>query len=390
MAIKLARVSFEDNSRNTTTIIPSHGVAPVLTRPAEVSNNTSVTTLLNNKPNDKDELLPACRIRVTNVMLVHLEVVESVGKLIPHEYLDLPDTCNHQDLHFAFEVRKDEKVRPQSWLADFNNRVANTYTIDNTTRIKRSYGRAKQGSPLSVVRRGDTTIRVSCVCDRATKRWLRYYKRGGDGPHVCIHHSSCNLTSRMSNAIYMSPHHKRYFVPSALPQLEAEKKNDTKLEICAIGSTERRKWQLMTPFFEDPLNEKKYFDKIRIRMLGKGGMPKLMRDFENKMEIEYKQLDDDRQFYAAIKACGVIILPIAKNDEGKMYRNYFKSPPDSEWKLSGSIPPIIAYQKPFVLPQELVELYQKELPMHLPHRGYDDETDTGFSEDLSSLLEELL
>jgi len=205
----------------------------------------------------------------------------------------------------------------------------------------------------------------------------------------------------MDNAIYMSPHHERYFVPSALPQVEPEEKkqNDTTttklLDVCAIGSTGRRKWELMIPFFKNP-NNTKYFDKIRIRILGHNGMPKLLKKFfqnnnnktmENSL-LDYQLLQDDRKFYAAIQACGVIILPIAR-DTG-FCNHYFKSPPDSKWKLSGSIPPIIAYQKPFVLPQELLELYHKELPLHLPHRGYNDEIDTAFAEALTSLLDDLL
>lgn len=315
---------------------------------------------------------------------------------MPYEYLNLPDTCNHRDLYFEFSVKSNGSVRPRTWLADFNNRVTNTSTLDNSTGIQRSYGPA---APLGSSNSRtddyywDTTIQASCYCGPSTKTWL-LDTTSSDAPHVCIHHGLCNWTSGMPNAIYMSPHHERYIVPSALPpQFNNVSQNGgggggKRLEICTIGSTGRRKWTFFTPFFENPSRNEKYFDKIRIRMLGRGHMPPLMASFKNRTEVKKGiQMNDDRKFYAMVMACDMIILPIDKEGVG---RNYFKSPPDSEWKLSGTIPPIIAYQKSFMMPQELVELYHKELPMHLPHRGYDDESDTAFAEALSSLLDELL
>ena len=124
-------------------------------------------------------------------------------------------------------------------------------------------------------------------------------------------------------------------------------------------------------------------------MLGRGGVPEVMKPHVNKTEIVPDQLLDNRSFYAAVKSCGVFILPIARDESG-LYLNYFKSPPTSQWKLSGTIPPIIAYEKSFIVPNELLELYHKELPLHVPHRGFDDESDTSFSEAMSSLLETLL
>mmetsp|Transcript_41310 Transcript_41310/g.99519 ORF Transcript_41310/g.99519 Transcript_41310/m.99519 type:complete len:487 (-) Transcript_41310:27-1487(-) len=413
--------SFEkdDDSKNTTVITTTTESTDAATinhtarRPSpETSNNnmTSVITTTVNKsaasngvtiaPNHNDDELPACQIRVSNMLLAHYEVIESVAKLIPYDYLNLPDTCNHRDLYFSeFSVKSDGSVRPRTWLADFNHRVTNTSTLDNATGIQRSFGPAILIGSTSGRTEWDTTIQASCQCNEFTKSWL-LDTTSSDAPHICIHHGLCNWTSGMPNAIYMSPHHKRYFVPSALPppppvqeeSAQQQKKNsnnnnnEKKLEICTIGSIGRRKWKFFTPFFENPSNAK-YFDKIRIRMLGRGHMPPLMAQYKNKTEIKCKQLNDDRKFYAFVMTCGVIVLPITK--EGG-YKNYFKSPRGSEWKLSGTIPPIIAYQKSFLLPQELVELYHKELPLHLPHRGYNDETDTSFAEALSSLLEEMI
>jgi len=122
-------------------------------------------------------------------------------------------------------------------------------------------------------------------------------------------------------------------------------------------------------------------------MLGKGGMPKLLLNYTNRREIAPLQIADDRKFLAAVKACSMIMLPITKNH--KHYKHYFKTAKGSQWKLSGTIPPIVAYERPFLLPNEILGLYRKELPLHVPHRGSEDDNDD-FADALSSLLEELL
>jgi len=377
----------------TVTTVESNTTVAMLepnTTAAVLEPNTTVDSML--EPNttvtmftpDQNDTLPACFIQVSNMELYHYEIIESVAKLMPYEYLDLPDTCNHKDLHFEFNIQST-LGRAEEWINDFNKRVANTSIVDSATGIKRSFGPVAVGRILNGV--SDTTIQASCPCTGWMTRWLTN-TTSPDSPHMCIYHSYCNRAWKLSNAVYLAPHHKRYFVPSALPQVEAEQKKDTKLDMCTIGSIGRRKWDLVAPFFENPSNEK-YFDKIRIRMLGRGGVPKVMKPYVNKTEIVPDQLLDDRSFYAAVKSCGVLLLPIAR-DESALYLNYFNTPPTSQKKLSGTIPPIIAYEKSFIVPNELLELYHKELPLHVPHRGFDDESDTSFSEAMSSLLETLL
>ncbi|CAJ1945880.1 unnamed protein product [Cylindrotheca closterium] len=413
-------ISLKDDSRNATvTTSESNDTSPPNWKKSDEQveestvsfKTTSVAATLQpsstNISINHNDLLPACQIRVSNMLLAHYEVIESVAKLMPYEYLQpnlLPGntttttttdtnnsiTCNPRNLNFEFDVKSDGSVRPKSWLADFNQRVSNTSIVDHATGIQRSFGQAVQ-TKFVVQENWDITIQASCPCNEITQSWL-LDTSSKDAPHICIHHGLCKWTRGLPNAIYMSPHHERYFVPSALPRMVKAPNKPTmhtqnkKLEICTIGSIGRRKWDFFTPFFQNSTNAK-FWPKIRIRMLGRGHMPPLMAQYKNKTEIKCKQLNDDRKFYAFVMACDILILPIDK--EGG-YKNYFKSPPDSEWKLSGTIPPIIAYQKSFLLPQELVELYQNELPMHLPHGGYDDESDMSFAEALSLLLEEML
>ncbi|CAJ1957765.1 unnamed protein product [Cylindrotheca closterium] len=328
--------------------------------------------------------LPACQIRVTNKVAHHYEVIESVAKLIPYEYLNLSDRCNHLHLHFEFDTSSSQKLRTKSWLLDMNVRVFNTSIVDETTGITRSFGRAAMAKPNRTS--WDTTIQVTCHCDRYARPWLQSIKK--NGPHVCIHHGRCSKTEDMPNAIQISPHHERYFIPSALPQVSAEfvqRKNDTKIEICSVGATIRQDWNLLVPFLENSKNAK-YLGKIRIRMLGKGGFPNILIPYREQTEMVDEIVGDDREFYATVKACDIIILAISQ-EHGQ---DYFKSIPTSNWKLSGTIPPIVAYIRPFLIPDELVELYRAHLPMQVPHRGYNHANRTAFSEALSSLLDDFL
>lgn len=121
-------------------------------------------------------------------------------------------------------------------------------------------------------------------------------------------------------------------------------------------------------------------------MLGKGGFPNVLKPPKAKTEIVDEVICDDGEFYATVKACDIIILAISQ----ECVKDYFKSIHTSNWKLSGTIPPIVAYERPFLIPYELVELYQAHLPMQVPHRGYNHENLTSFSEAFSSLLGDFL
>ncbi|CAJ1945881.1 unnamed protein product [Cylindrotheca closterium] len=376
------------------------------------------TTKLPKEPPEYYEKYPACQIRVYNMVEVHYEVMESIAKQIPYEYLNLVTTTNNNDnnnhktknaqcnpyhLNFEFDAKASGKVRAKSWLADMNDRVAGTSITDNLN-VTRTLGPAYLGRSNNRTN-WDVVIQVTCGCDAATRDWLitNNNNNNHDNHNVCIHHGKCNWTDSIPNSIQMSPHFERYFVPSSLPIFDLDPaeqdKRDDRIDLCTIGSIWRRNWRLVTPFFENnddddsnsttSTNYEQYYDKIRFRMLGKGGMPYPLRPYKNKTKFQPNQIGDDRKFYAAERACGVILLPIARI-KGKNYVNYFKSPPDSTWKLSGTIPPIIAFERPFLVPNEILELYRKELPLHVPHRGFDDLEPNGFAEALSSLLDELL
>ena len=309
-------------------------------------------------------------------------MIESTAKLIPYHYLNLTKTCNHFHLNFEFETReRGWLARAKTWAKDLNERLFNTSTVDDSTGITRSFGPAVVGK-LRTRSSWDTVIQISCNCDDHDRQWLletRY------APRICIAHGYCEWGMAMSNFIQVSPHYERYFVPSALPHFDNPPfELDDRLDICTIGSPRRRKWILVARFLE---NDTKHLDNIRIRILGKGDVPRLLQNYANVTKIETRQIVDDRKFYAAVKACGIIMLPIGK-DENKGYKHYFKRVNGSNWKMSGTIPPIIAFERPFLVPNEILELYRKELPLHVPHRGFED--DDGFAEALSSLLDELL
>jgi hypothetical protein len=92
-------------------------------------------------------------------------------------------------------------------------------------------------------------------------------------------------------------------------------------------------------------------------------------------------------FYRAEKSCSMIIVLIRKTRQA----NYFSSPGNkSAFKLSGNIPPIIAFRKPFIVPDEILDLYKNDLPMDVPHASFDDDKNNTFAIALNSLLTEVL
>mmetsp|Transcript_38924 Transcript_38924/g.94125 ORF Transcript_38924/g.94125 Transcript_38924/m.94125 type:complete len:450 (-) Transcript_38924:207-1556(-) len=413
----LLLLSFAVNEKGVTKSIGYTSSSTTTTRQKKKKNYTITNDhptprpiILPKEPREYYEQFPACQIRVYNMLEVHYEVIESVAKQIPYEYLNLTTTttnytnintttqqqqhqCNHYHLHFEFDSKASGKLRAKTWLADMNDRVNGTLLQDFATNITRSFGPAYLGVSPQLHSDWDATIQVSCACDAATRDWLLLDTAAATTKNICINHGKCNWTDAMPNSIQVSPHFERYFVPSALPKFDLlqdfGEARDDKLEICTIGSTWRRNWRLVVPFLQDASNAN-LWDKIRFRFLGKGGMPYPLRPYHNLTLFQPNQIGDDRKYYAAERACGMIMLPISRIPKGKNYMHYFKSVNGSAWKLSGTIPPIIAFERPFLVPNEILDLYRRELPLHVPHRGFDDLEPNGFAEALSSLLEELL
>lgn len=139
---------------------------------------------------------------MTCSIISHYEVIESVAKQIPHQYLNISDTCNHHHLHFEFDTAWSDKLRTKSWLVYMNARMFNASVVDETTGITRSFGRSTMTKPNRTS--WDTIIQVTCHCDRYAKAWLLNTKK--NGPHVCTHHGKCSKTMGMPSAIQVSPH----------------------------------------------------------------------------------------------------------------------------------------------------------------------------------------
>jgi hypothetical protein len=294
----------------------------------------------------------------------------------------LPPECNHEKLYFEFSTKKSNSGRATSWINYMNTYVANTTLIDNSTgaSVERRFGE----SSFPVKQSGfDAEIQVSCYCHHKNLDWTKGWIQ--TGPYrMCVFHEKCPEVEDVPGAVWPSPHFKRYFIPHALPHFES---NPTGyFDICSIGSSARRSFDLVVPFLQNAENFK-FLPKIRIRMLGKGGLPKELLPFRGLVNMSSEAPPTEEGFYRAVKSCSMIVVLIRKTSQA----NYFLSPGNnSQFKLSGNIPPIIAFRKPFIVPDEILDLYKNDLPMDVPHASFDDDKNGTFAIALNSLLMEVL
>jgi hypothetical protein len=93
-------------------------------------------------------------------------------------------------------------------------------------------------------------------------------------------------------------------------------------------------------------------------------------------------LPDDKLFYQAARQCEAVLMLISK----KSQPHYFDTA-ESQLKLSGAIPIVIAYQLPVLIHEELYDLYQDHLPS-LIHATHSDNA-TSFNAAMNQLLDAL-
>jgi len=330
---------------------------------------------------------PPCQVKVRNSVMSHFEVIESVARQFPLKYLQLPPECDHSNLFFDLSTASDKK-RSQSFLLYMNDHVLNStnaVSIDTSlgTPVKRTIQHATTDDLNN--RQYHAKIQVSCYCNHRKVAWLHDWLKG-DQYHHCIFHERCDKFLDFPRALWVSPHFPRHFIPSSLPQPPAQKDNSTDVvTICSVGSTNRREFTLLARFLEKNSENSELLSKIRLQFLGGSSLPNVLKPFwEMLHEVQHVNTRNDWLFAASVKGCDVITLMILKEKHGA----YFPSSGNftSLSKLSGTMPAIIAYHKSFVIPQEMINLYEPYLPLDMPHVGYDENDREPFLGAFYSLL----
>lgn len=343
--------------------------------------------------------LPPCKILVTNSPRWHAEVIESVGKLFPLKYLNISRASDCNQSHLVFDHMASRSHRSVAWLPYYNSYLKDSTLLDVTSdgaTVVREMGNATlvratrfQESLGKVSDDYDAVIETSCYCTYRDFQYLARWMQNGDH-HSCVFHERCDNLKNHSRAVWVSPHYPQHFIPWALPDVNATLNasgKKTKLDICSIGTTGRRRFHYLEAFFDDPRGQQ-YFNRTRIRILGEGNIPNPIKKLAavNSDFVLHQSIADHVKFHQAIVECDVIVLLMHK-DRGQP--DYFMGK-NSKWKMSGSIPPIIAYHKPFVMPDELFEMYKDYLPLDVPHASFSESGDVAIIPALSSVLERLM
>lgn len=283
----------------------------------------------------------ACQVLIDNHQVTyHYETLESVMTLYP---LPNTSTCNHHNMQFTFLLNHKGNAFQNGRADDWQN-----YAL---TIMKAKY--QSNRSVKSVVMVEDPNIRIanfdyeiksSCYCKPDFIRWLR-----DSNSAFCVFHESCNELADSPQALWLTPHHNRYVLPTVLPEFSYPRpvKEDV-VNLCVLGDTLRRNYELMGDYLK--LRGPK---GLHIHHLGRGPNPEALKGYEQlfSKHITPNFVPYERIFY---DVCDVVLGLLTK----KTTPAYFDA---GKQKLSGSILHAIVYKRPMVLHEELASRFQKHL-----------------------------
>jgi hypothetical protein len=370
-------------------------------------------------------------VAVTNSFAAHYETLESIASLFPLDALNMTTGCDKHNIQFDFHVetrQKDKRVK--LWVDYFETTLKGTNVNASSPRAtdaddkvsRRTFGELQvhehtgtyilavprqrsSNNMTSMVLFYDATIEASCYCSPRQLKWMK-----ADAGRSCIFHEQCPHMIADPRAVWLSPHHNKYYIPSVLPggtssaahhqqqQKQQHKKQGRERQppvavnqtgtvphkLCVVGGTLRRNWGQLRGYLESPLGMAAITtSRFTIHILGYGDYPK---ELENYRNVTTKpRVKDDSEFYEAVRQCHGLILLLSKASQG----NYFPTTAvaDSKEKLTGSIPIVIAYQLPVVIHEELYDLYQEPLQT-IWHATHSD-NDSSFNAAMNQLLDVL-
>ena len=331
--------------------------------------------------NDKNA---PCVVAVTNSVTYHFEILESIVAQLPLHYLNLND-CDATSLVFDFYIIthwpplnrwkfwnlrnlfKPRILSPLaiSWISYFESEMKGKTYIQQATpdspMITRTVGKLTvqphhhERKPIAVTGY-DAAIEATCPCSSYNILSIQQ-----DTTRSCIFHDACPLVKDHPRAIWVSPYHAQYFIPTAIPKIQLPLKNLTKeapLCLCVVGNVSRRSWGLLKEFL-DITNSRNEKDTVRIQILGAGKFPEELQSHQNRIQLISPV--GYWEFHERVAAdCDAILLLLTKVNQ----QHYFPGP-ESLLRLTGAIPLVISYHKPVLLHQDLFPFYETFLPSDL-------------------------
>jgi hypothetical protein len=210
----------------------------------------------------------------------------------------------------------------------------------------------------------------------------------------CVFHERCPPVVDNPLAVWLSPHHKKYYIPAALPgalqsqqqqqprPLHLKPKTGTPHKLCVVGDSRRQNWGLLKGYLVSTSGANAIASsRFIIQILS------VQRDYPEALEIyrnmtTKESLVDDRDFYRAARQCDGLLVLVTKESQPDDFDTA-----DSKLKLSGTIPIVIAYQLPVVIHEELYDLYQDHLSS-LTHATHSDSAPS-FNAAMNQLLDAL-
>lgn len=343
-----------------------------------------------------------CFIAVTNSATYHFEILESVAAQLPLNYLNLKD-CDTTSLIFDYYIvqygpppsNKRWKFWKffKPWIPNQRSILYRSY-FESTMKVKtfveessptrRTIGelvlnrKNHERNPI-VVTGYDATIEASCLCSSHYLVSLQQNKK-----QSCIFHERCSAVANHPRAVWVSPHHEQFFIPTVLPAVPSRERTiETKEPIClcVVGTTARRNWGLLQEFLRQ-MNGDRILASLRIHILGVGKFPAELELYKDM--IQTSTPPGYREFHQQVAAdCDAMLLLLTKTYQP----DYFLGP-ESLLRLTGAIPLVMAYHKPVILHEELYTLYEKYFPSDLLVVTHTDEA-TSFTAAMWDLLNKL-
>jgi hypothetical protein len=324
--------------------------------------------------------LPDCEVLVTNHEFnFHYEVLESVMALYP-----LPpfNHCDHRSLRFTFMINHGHANFPReksySWTLYANQTISKNsyYSYVTQGQVRRLREVVRVPRTTYVQPPGfDYIIKVSCYC-RLDLEWLQ----NNTQQHYCVFHETCETVQDSPQAMWLNPHHKRYFLPTLLPRFNSSissANNSIPINMCIVGSPGRRNYDLLANYLE--LHNQT--DRVRFHNLGWGSLPKVMDPWLDRIQVHSVpgfQAFQERLVHTC-HAIVSMLQPSANPD-------YFHG----SRKLSGSIVQAAAYRLPIVLHHDLARLYQGHLAFVEPHGDDQSSFDEAVQRMIHRLEEQLV
>lgn len=312
-----------------------------------------------------------CRVAISNSKEFHYEILESIVRFMPLESIRSPDgnePCSRQrpqnETLYVFDFHIvaccNSTKRAESWADYYRQELENmVVTVDG---VRRQYGplivhdtskrtnrvRMDHCSPPSEMYPVySAVIEATCYCDSGNFKAVRWLNRSR--AHSCLFHDECPLANELfgNRAIWVSPHHPRYLLPTALPKAERLTSPRQRQQVCVIGATERRNFRLLAAYLDQSSNSTSF----HVAVFGAGDFPGSLLPHGPRIH----QIDEPGfvSFHRRIvQECDALLGLITK----EMNVDYFLGNTSLK-KLSGTVPVAIHYKLPLVIHKELAALY---------------------------------